>query len=120
MLVNSHLRDINKAGPYQLCSIRKSYDMSGAVHGDDFTFLGYDEDLDTLKNLMKGWFDLKVRGRLGPDEGDDKEIIILGRHLEWGPTGISITADAKHADSMKKYCKIDDDSKRPWKSWKER
>jgi len=90
---------------------QEKFDMSGAVHGDDFTFLGYDEDLDTLENLMKGWFDLKVRGRLGPDEGDDKEIIILGRHLKWGPTGISITADAKHADSIKKYCKIDDDSK---------
>jgi hypothetical protein len=64
-----------------------------------------------LENEMKKCFDLKVRGRLGPDEGDDKEIIILGRHLKWGPTGISIKADNKHAESIKKYCGIDEDSK---------
>ena len=75
--------------------------MSGAVHGDDFTFLGYDEDLDELKNLLKGWFDLKVRGRLGPEENDDKEIVILGRTLKWGDKGICIRADTKHADNIK-------------------
>ena len=89
----------------------ESSGMSGAVHGDDFTFLGYDEDLDMLESLMKGWFDLKVRGRLGPDPGDDKDITILGRHLNWGEDGIRITADTKHADSIKRYCEIDENSK---------
>jgi len=45
-----------------------------------------------------------VRGRLGPDEGDDKEIIILGRLVTWSEYGIRITADVKHAESIKKYC----------------
>ena len=85
--------------------------MSGAVHGDDFTFLGFDEDLDMLEKSMKGWFDLKVRGRMGPDEGDDKDIIILGRHVKWEHNGISISADTKHADSIKKYCDLNENSK---------
>jgi hypothetical protein len=85
--------------------------MSGAVHGDDFTFLGFDEDLDMLEKLMKGWFDLKIRARLGPEVGDDKDIVILGRHVNWGPDGISINADPKHAESIKKYCDINENSK---------
>jgi hypothetical protein len=60
---------------------------------------------------MKGWFALKVRGRLGPEERDDKEIIILGRHLKWEPNGISITADTKHADAIKKYCDVNENQK---------
>jgi hypothetical protein len=51
----------------------KEKDMSGAVHGDDFTFLGYEEDLLDLIELLKGWFELKVRAILGPDDKDDKE-----------------------------------------------
>ena len=85
--------------------------MSGAVHGDDFTFLGFDEDLDMLEKLMKGWFDLKIRARLGPEVGDDKDIVILGRHVNWGPDGISINADPKHAESIKKYCDTNENSK---------
>ena len=86
-------------------------DVSGAVHGDDFTFLGTDEDLDEIEALLKSWFDLKVRGRLGPDEHDDNEIVILGRTLIWAPEGIYIRADEKHARALKKYCGVEDSSK---------
>jgi hypothetical protein len=89
----------------------ESRGMSGAVHGDDFTFLGYDEDLDELEALLKGWFELTVRGRLGPEEGDDKQIVILGRTVSWGPGGITIKADPKHAEAIKKYCGVDCSSK---------
>ena len=54
-------------------------DLACVVHGDDFTFSGFEEDLDWIEGLMKEWFDVKVRARLGPQEGDDKEITILGR-----------------------------------------
>ena len=30
---------------------------------------------------MKGWFEIKVRATLGPDKGDDKEVVILGRKV---------------------------------------
>ena len=35
------------------------------VHGDDFTFTGYDEDLDFIESIMKDAYEIKVRGRLG-------------------------------------------------------
>ena len=52
-----------------------------------------------------------MRGRLGPEENDDKEIVILGRTLKWGDKGISIRADTKHAENIKTYCEIDQNSK---------
>ena len=42
-------------------------DISLAVHGDDFTFAGVQEDLDWITDHMRGWFEMKVRGTLGPD-----------------------------------------------------
>ena len=89
----------------------ESKGLSGAVHGDDFTFLGYDEDLDEMEELLKSWFELTVRGRLGPEDGDDKEIVILGRTVVWGPGGITIQADPKHAEAIKRYCGVDSSSK---------
>ena len=32
------------------------------VHGDDFTFTGYDEDLDCIEGIMKDAYEIKVRG----------------------------------------------------------
>ena len=31
-------------------------DLSLAVHGDDFTFCGFEEDLLWIKREMEGWF----------------------------------------------------------------
>ena len=59
---------------------------------------------------MKSWFELTVRG-LGPEETDDKEIVILGRTVTWGPGGITIQADKKHAEAIKKYCNLESSSK---------
>jgi hypothetical protein len=66
------------------------------VHGDDFTFSGMDGDLSWIEGLMKQWFEVKVRARLGPDVSDDKKIDVLGRVLEWTETGIKYQADPKH------------------------
>ncbi len=32
-------------------------DISGLVHGDDFVFVGDDEDFDWIQGEMVGWFD---------------------------------------------------------------
>ena len=55
--------------------------ISLAVHGDDFTFGAVDEELLWINELMPKWFDVKFRGMLGRDEGDDKEIVISGRNV---------------------------------------
>ena len=71
-------------------------DLSLAVHGDDFTFCGYKEDLFWSRDLMTSWFEIKVRGVLGRDQKDDKEIVILGRLVQWGEDEIRYQADPKH------------------------
>ena len=40
-------------------------DISRAVHGDDFTFVGEDKELRWITDLMKSWFEIKVRGGVG-------------------------------------------------------
>ena len=67
------------------------------AHGDDFTLIGKDKELKDIKELMKSWYSLKVRGVLGPEVGDDKKITILGRELVWGEYGLEYEADRKHA-----------------------
>jgi hypothetical protein len=86
-------------------------DLSVEVHGDDFTFSGVDEDLDWIEGLMKGWFEVKVRARLGPDETDDKEITILGRLVRWEMEGISYQADPKHRENILEKFGLGKDSK---------
>ena len=57
------------------------------VHGDDFTFTGYDEDLDYATEIMEAAYELKVRGRLGNGARDVQEIDVLGRVIkcaDWG------------------------------------
>ena len=53
-------------------------DVSVLVHGDDFVAVGEDEDLEWFKRLAVGWFEMKVRGKVGDGVEDEKEIVILG------------------------------------------
>ena len=45
---------------------------------------------------MPKWFDVKVRGMLGRDKKDDKEVVILGRNLRVTEEGLEYEADRKH------------------------
>ena len=45
---------------------------------------------------MKSWFEIKVRAVLGPEERDDREVVILGRVVRWTKEGIEYKADPKH------------------------
>jgi hypothetical protein len=71
-------------------------DLSLVVHVDDFTICGEDPDLDWFQALMFGWYEIKVRARLGDGERDDKEVSILGRQVRWTEEGIEFEADPKH------------------------
>ena len=49
------------------------------VHGDDFTTLGLDEDLDYFEKKIQESFEIKIRGRLGEGCPGPQEIRILNR-----------------------------------------
>ena len=70
-------------------------DISAIVHGDDFVTVGDPEDLDWIQKLIKGWFEVKVRGRLGSGTDDVKEVEILGRKVRWSERGLEMEADAR-------------------------
>ena len=52
-----------------------------AVHRDDFMLCGIAEDSLWIQGLMKSRFEIKVRAIFGPEEKDDKEVVLLGRVL---------------------------------------
>ncbi len=56
-------------------------DVAIVAHGDDFTASGPEADLRALEAEMQSWYEVKTRGMLGPDPGDDKEINILNRKV---------------------------------------
>ena len=55
------------------------------VHGDDFKLLGFDDELDKIEGCFKEWYDVKVRGRVGADEGDlhENDERLNGRVACW-------------------------------------
>ena len=77
-------------------------DVDVVVHGDDFTMLGQDEHLRWLKEKFAAKFKIKVRGILGPDESDDKEISLLNRAVSWNDQGITYEADQRHPEILLK------------------
>ena len=68
------------------------------VHGDDFTFLGFEEDLLQVAANMKEWYELKIRGIVGGESDDLLEISILNRKLKWVGNQMTYEADMKHAE----------------------
>ena len=70
----------------------KDRDISWVVHEDDFVLCGLQEDLQWMKDLMQGWFEIKVRAILGQDLEDAKEVVILGRIVRWTTNGIEYEA----------------------------
>ena len=71
-------------------------DLAMAVHGDDFVACGYAEDLTWVSEYLAKCFEIKVRAVLGGEEGDDKEVVMLGRTVRWRPRGLEYEADGRH------------------------
>ena len=80
--------------------LHKARKVSVVVHGDDFTFLGDDVALDWCTTVMQEEYDVKNRGRLGPDKHDQKPITILNRCVEWRNDGIYYEPDPRHAEKI--------------------
>ena len=76
-------------------------------HGDDFTNIGSEEDLDWFKSKIKESFQFKHKARLGPDGKDDKSVKILSRIITWEDGfGIKYEADQRHGDILVESMKL--------------
>ena len=76
--------------------------MRAVIHGDDFTTLGYSFDLDWFREHISTKWQVKVKGRIGPTNQDDKTIHILNRIVEWRSDGMHYEADPRHAELILK------------------
>ena len=90
---------------------RESDEKSLVVHGDDFTFLGYEGVLEGLKTELATWWEIKVRGMIGDDQEDDKEIVILNRKLWWDGESLNLQPDPKHRIAILEAFGLKEDSK---------
>lgn len=74
--------------------------VSVVCHGDDFTALGTNWGLDQYERGMLKCFDCELRGRLGSDPEDMKEVKILNRILRVTDRGLSYEADPRHGELL--------------------
>ena len=86
-------------------------DVSLVVHGDDFTALGPDKELKKLEEKMNSWYNVKTRGKLGPERKFDKEISILNRKVCWGDKVITYEAVGRNIENVIKAVGLSEKSK---------
>jgi hypothetical protein len=76
------------------------WDVRIVVHGDDFTTIGRQQFLDKFRDLMAGWYLMTVKGILGPEAGDEKELRILNRRLRVEHDALVYEPDPKHVQLL--------------------
>jgi len=81
------------------------------VHGDDFTALGWESQLDWYREQVTRRFESKVKGRIGPASGDEKSMRVLNRLVHWTSEGIEYEADQRHAELIIQELNLKADSK---------
>ena len=94
-----------KASP--CCFYHKSRQISIVVHGDDFTALGVDSDLDWYESELAKHFELKIRGRIGEGCPGPNKIKILNRCVELTENGLIYEADPRHAELLARSTGLD-------------
>ena len=75
--------------------------MVAITHVDDFFITGIEEDLRWFHSSIADKFEVKAQ-MFGPDAGDSREVVFLGRRLTWGAAGLEYEADPKHARTLLK------------------
>lgn len=79
-------------------SYLRERDVRVVIHGDDFTILGSEVELDWFRDRIVEKFEVRSRARLGPEDNDDKAVRLLNRVIEWTPEGIRYESDQRHTE----------------------
>ena len=79
------------------CFFHPERSIHVVVHGDDFTALGLQQDLDWYQSKLAEHFELKDRGRIGED-CELKQLRILNRVITLTEHGLEFEADPRHVD----------------------
>ena len=81
-------------------------DLTVVVHGDDFTCLGNDTNIDWYEAELAKHFELKLRGRLLVGCSGDNATQILNRIVRVTERGLEHEADPQHVDLIAESLEI--------------
>ena len=87
-----------KASP--CCFKHVGWNVQVVVHGDDFTALGNSRGLDKYEQAMSKAFEVKLKGRLGYEKGDESEMRVLNRILRVTSQGLLYEPDPRHVELL--------------------
>ena len=82
--------------------------VSCVVHGDDFTALGAAKGLDLYETAMAHAFEIKLKGRLGLEPGDLREMRVLNRIVRIVGTGLRYEPDPRHVELLARALNLED------------
>ena len=74
------------------------------MHGDDFVVEGRQSDLEWVRDVLAAKYILKVRSTLGPEQGDQKSIVVLWRVVDWRADELWWEADPRHVERILQVC----------------
>ena len=78
--------------------VHESRGIACSVHGDDFTSTGPKVELDWLDAQLKGKYELREGGRLGPGLDDANELTVLNRVPRYTPDVFEHEADPRQSE----------------------
>ena len=76
------------------------------VHGDDFTVLGYPQQIEWLHKQVLRKYEISISGQICPGPKVNKVATIVNRVIEWTAEGIYYEPDARHVDILLKDLSI--------------
>ena len=91
-----------QGGASPCCFQHPEWKVSVVVHGDDFTALGTAHALDLYEAGMQKRFECKLKGRLGFEKEDLKEMRVLNRIVRITDDALLYEADPRHAEMLVK------------------
>ena len=75
-------------------------EVTTVIHGDDFTTLATEDNLKWLEANLRKRLEIKMRGILGPDRNDMKQITVLNRVVTWENNWITYEADQRRSEML--------------------
>ena len=84
---------LNRDGHLPVAFTTRHGGVAVVVHGDDFTALGTSEGLDKYEQAMCSAFGCKLKGRIGHEATDLKEVRVLNKALHLTQQGLHYEAD---------------------------
>lgn len=75
-------------------------DARVVVHGDDFTILASEDNVQWFVREVGKKFEMKLQGIIGPSKYDQKRVRVLNRIVTWDESGIKFEALQRHAEMI--------------------